>query len=114
LKDQCLASEPADEGRTWDIDTWLMSCRVLRRGVEQAMLAKVVAEASRGGVATLLGTYIPTAKNSIVADHFAKLGFAPAGDGGRGGTRWFLALADAVLPTLSMPFDDKILATAPE
>jgi FkbH-like protein len=60
------------------IDTWLMSCRVLGRQVEQATLG-VLAEAARArGASALVGEYRPTAKNGMVADHYRKLGFAPA------------------------------------
>ncbi|MBS0331485.1 MAG: HAD family hydrolase [Proteobacteria bacterium] len=63
------------DGETWDIDTFLMSCRVLGRRVEEAMLAEVVAAAKAAGVRTLTARYLPTAKNSMVADHFDNLGF---------------------------------------
>ena len=57
------------------IDTWLMSCRVLGRGVEAATLALVAERARALGAATLVGEYIPTAKNGMGADHYARLGF---------------------------------------
>ena len=60
---------------TWEIDTWLMSCRVLGRRVEEAVLAQIVMAARRRGIKRLLGTYLPTAKNAMVSDHYAKLGF---------------------------------------
>ncbi len=59
----------------WDIETWLMSCRVLGRKVEEAMLQELVADAKRAGVARLQGTYRPTPKNHMVAEHFDRLGF---------------------------------------
>ncbi|MCO6417783.1 HAD-IIIC family phosphatase [Siccirubricoccus sp. KC 17139] len=59
------------------IDTWLMSCRVLGREVEQACLAVLAAEARRMGARRLRGTYRPTAKNGMVRDHYPKLGFTP-------------------------------------
>ena len=61
------------------IDTWLMSCRVLGRQVEQATLNLVVAEARRIGARQLIGEYKPTKKNGLVRDHYAKLGFVPRG-----------------------------------
>ena len=60
----------------WHIDTWLMSCRVLKRQVEHAVLNKLVEEARRRGIAALVGTYIPTDRNGLVRDLFAALGFA--------------------------------------
>ncbi|MGO8740685.1 HAD-IIIC family phosphatase [Rhodoblastus sp.] len=65
------------KGRDLWIDTWLMSCRVLGREVEQATLSVIVAVAREMGCATIIGEYIATAKNGMVSDHYAKLGFAP-------------------------------------
>lgn len=59
------------------IDTWLMSCRVLGRGVEGATLNLVAAEAQRLGADRLVGEYRPTAKNGMVSEHYVKLGFEP-------------------------------------
>jgi FkbH-like protein len=64
-----------DVSNTWDIDTWLMSCRVLGRKIEDAMLGEILADARRAGVTTIRGFYIPTEKNSMVSDHYTKLGF---------------------------------------
>ncbi len=63
------------------IDTWLMSCRVLGRQVEQATL-RVVAEQARSlGASRLVGNYIPTEKNGMVRDHYRALGFAGLSNG---------------------------------
>ena len=53
-----------------------MSCRVLGRGVERASLAVLAAEARRCGFRTLVGYYLPTAKNQMVRSHYADLGFS--------------------------------------
>ena len=63
------------------IDTWLMSCRVLGRQVEQAILGVIAAQARSRGAARLVGTYIPTAKNAMVRDHYSGLGFTRLPDG---------------------------------
>jgi FkbH-like protein len=85
-----VIGRPAGDG-VIEIDTWLMSCRVLGRQVEEATLNLVVAEAKRLGAQALRGVYKPTAKNGMVADHYRKLGFEP--DGGEGGeTTWRLSL----------------------
>jgi FkbH-like protein len=55
------------------IDTWLMSCRVLNRGVEEAMFEWIVRLASRR---TLVGQYVPTEKNGLVRDLYHRLGFS--------------------------------------
>lgn len=72
------------------IDTWLMSCRVLGRGVEQATLALICAESKRLGFTNVVGEYRPTAKNGMVADHYPKLGFSPLESAEPSVTRWML------------------------
>ena len=57
------------------IDTWIMSCRVLKRGMEQFVLNHLAALAKQQGYAALVGEYLPTAKNGLVRDHYLKLGF---------------------------------------
>ena len=74
------------------LDTWLMSCRVLGRGMEEETLNLVAAEARRLGASRLIGEYRPTAKNGMVRDHYQRLGFAPAGQSEDGGTLWSLDL----------------------
>jgi FkbH-like protein len=57
------------------IDTWLMSCRVLGRQVEPTTLNLAAQLAAEIGATKLRGEYIPTKKNGMVRDHYAKLGF---------------------------------------
>ena len=64
----------------WAIDSWLQSCRILGRGVEEALMNTLMAEAAAAGVEIVAGKYFPTARNALVADFFPRLGFA-AGDG---------------------------------
>lgn len=68
------------DGQDLFIDTWIMSCRVLKRGMEHFVLNKIVAFAKHHGYAQLIGEYIPSAKNSLVSDHYSKLGFYPHGN----------------------------------
>jgi FkbH-like protein len=63
------------EGNVFDIDTWLMSCRVLKRQVEEEVLNEIVRLARIRGAADVRGLYLPTAKNGMVRDHYAQLGF---------------------------------------
>ena len=74
------------------VDTWLMSCRVLKRGVENLMLNSLAEEAQRRGLKKLTGTYIPTAKNVLVKDHYSSLGFEQADALADGTTHWVLSL----------------------
>jgi FkbH-like protein len=75
-----------------NIDTWLMSCRVLGRQVEQATLNLVAQESVRLGARRLIGTYRPSSKNSMVKDHYAKLGFECIEPVDEVETRWALDL----------------------
>jgi FkbH-like protein len=61
------------------IDLWLMSCRVLGRKVEEAILADLAARARALGAHRLIGEYRPTAKNELVCDLYPRLGFAEKG-----------------------------------
>jgi FkbH-like protein len=68
------------------IDTWIMSCRVLKRGMEEFMLNYMAKQAQQRGTRYLMGEYLPTAKNAIVGDLYGRMGFEPC-DG-----RWELDL----------------------
>lgn len=57
------------------IDTWFMSCRVLKRGMENFTLNTIVAWAKKNGYKKIIGEYLPTQKNGMVADHYTSLGF---------------------------------------
>lgn len=71
----------AASGQDWEIDTFLMSCRVLSRGIESAFLASLAGEASGLGAKRFHARYIPTAKNALVAELYPNHGFTGAGDG---------------------------------
>lgn len=80
------------QDRDWVVDTWLMSCRVLGRGVEAEVLGSIGRHARAAGIVRLVGVYKPTERNGMVAGHYAKLGFAPVGQDEDGTTRWALEL----------------------
>ena len=84
-----------DEAGVWEIDTWLMSCRVLGRKVEYMVLREILEHARAAGVHKLAGTYRPTERNKLVVDHYAKLGFTKVKEEESGLTRWELAVEDA-------------------
>lgn len=63
------------------IDTWFMSCRVLKRGMEDFTLNTVVLKAREHGYRRIVGEYLPTLKNGMVKDHYDRLGFKPLGEG---------------------------------
>ena len=80
------------EASSWEIDTWLMSCRVLGRRVEHMILRELLEHARHAGIRKLLGTFKPTERNQLVVDHYAKLGFTSLGEDASGTTRWELAV----------------------
>jgi FkbH-like protein len=92
------------ESREWQIDTWLMSCRVLERGVENALMNRIFALAHEAGVAFVRGVYRRTDRNMLVENFFSRMGFLPdaqpAADPAN--TLYELAVADY------SPFDVKI------
>jgi FkbH-like protein len=70
------------------IDSWIMSCRVLKRGMENFTLNKIVELAKEKGFNRIIGEYIPTKKNAIVKNHYLDLGFRSEGE------EWILELAN--------------------
>lgn len=78
------------------IDTWLMSCRVLGRHVEEATLDLIARQARLLDARRLIGEYIPTKKNGMVKDHYARLGFAAMETTAAGGSRAVLDLPSFV------------------
>lgn len=80
-------------GEELHIDLWLMSCRVLKRGMEAAMLDQLIAAARARGVTSVVGYYRPTAKNGMVREMFADLGFAPLTASEDGETTWRLEVS---------------------
>ncbi|HYN08785.1 MAG TPA: HAD-IIIC family phosphatase [Vicinamibacterales bacterium] len=82
------------DGPALVIDAWLMSCRVLGRGVERLLFNHVLAAARERTLSEIVGEYKPTDRNMLVKDHYAGLGFTR--DGGDGTSeRWRLRVADA-------------------
>lgn len=71
-----IIMEKRDE-KTLFIDTWFMSCRVLKRSMENFTLNAIVAWAKENGFERIIGEYIPTLKNGMVKDHYPNLGFSP-------------------------------------
>ena len=89
-----------EEADTMQIELWLMSCRVLKREMENAMLDALVDEAKERGLKRLVGRYLPTPKNGMVAAMYPGLGFARASHGEdlpEGSSVWTLEV-DSYLP----------------
>jgi predicted enzyme involved in methoxymalonyl-ACP biosynthesis len=75
-------------GEVLEIDSFLMSCRVIGRTVEAQLMAELCRAAGAAGCTKLRGIYVPTAKNAIVSDLYERFGFALVGQLDDGGTEW--------------------------
>ena len=71
----CVVILKAENKNVAFIKTWFMSCRVLKRGMENFVLNTLVNFVKEKGFIILKGEYIPTAKNEMVKDHYLNLGF---------------------------------------
>ena len=76
------------EGYELHMELWLMSCRVLKRDMEFAMMDKLVLEAKRHKIKKIIGYYYPTAKNSMVKDFYALQGFTKISEDSNGNVKW--------------------------
>ena len=63
------------DAETLFVDTWFMSCRVLKRGMENFTLNTMVERAKAAGYKKIIGEYLPTPKNKMVENHYTGLGF---------------------------------------
>ncbi|WP_432484824.1 HAD-IIIC family phosphatase [Kineococcus esterisolvens] len=97
-----LLARRVDEpgGAVLEVDSWLMSCRVIGRTLEDEMFGVLVRQARALGCARLRGAYVPTAKNSQVAGLYERLGFSRQegadGAAGEGSTGWVLQVPEQV------------------
>ena len=80
------------EGDVFHIDLWLMSCRVLKRGMEYAMMDELISQAKSRNITKIKGYYYPTAKNKMVRDFYALQGFDKISETEDGASEWLLDL----------------------
>ena len=80
------------EGETLPLRLWLMSCRVLKRDMELAMLDSLVEQAKKQGIKTLKGYYFKTPKNSMVREFYGALGFTKISEQENGDSEWELEI----------------------
>lgn len=80
------------KGQALHILLWLMSCRVLKRGMEQVMLDALVAKAQARGITEIYGYYYPTKKNKMVAGLYESFGFEKESEAEDGSTVWKLVV----------------------
>jgi FkbH-like protein len=82
--------EVSSDRRAWMVDTLLLSCRVLGRGVETSLLAALADDARSGGAIELIGMYLCTPRNGLAAQFFPDHGFSRIDE-----ERWRLSISDA-------------------
>lgn len=78
------------EAEKLHIELWLMSCRVLKRDMEYAMLDTLAGECQKRGITEIIGYYYPTKKNAMVANLFGDFGFTKEFEDSEGNTVWSL------------------------
>ena len=88
-------------GEVLDIDLWIMSCRTFKRKLEHAMFDRLVEDARARGITTIRGHYYPTAKNLIVKDYYATIGFKKISEDDKGNCEFEFA----VTPDYSLQCD---------
>lgn len=71
-----LRKKESGSNSVWEVDSFLLSCRILGRGVEDALLAFVVQQAGKAGVSVLRASFLPTAKNEPARGFFGRHGWA--------------------------------------
>ena len=76
------------------MELWLMSCRVLKRDMEFAMMDELVEKAKAAGIKKLVGYYYPTAKNAMVKDFYGLQGFKKVSEDADGNTVWEFEITD--------------------
>ena len=81
----------------WDIDSWLMSCRVIGREMEEFMLQTLADEVTERGGRVLTGRYIPTKKNALVSDLYDRMHFARIGED-KGSVSYRLSMDETEVP----------------
>ena len=75
-------------GEVLDMDLWIMSCRVLKRDMEFAMMDGLVHRAKAAGLKKIIGYYYPTAKNNMVRDFYDRMGFVKVSEDPEQNTTW--------------------------
>lgn len=80
------------------LELWLMSCRVLKRDMEYAMLDSMVQACQACGIRSMIGYYYPTAKNAMVKEFYAAMGFTKIQEDEDGSTVWRFDIPENYVP----------------
>lgn len=81
-------------GTVCQVDLWIMSCRVLKRDMEKAMMDKLVHVCRKKDISRIHGYYYPTAKNHMVSELFGSFGFQKIKEDNAGNTEWIFDISD--------------------
>ncbi|MCR4922619.1 MAG: HAD-IIIC family phosphatase [Lachnospiraceae bacterium] len=82
-------------GDILNMDLWIMSCRVLKRDMEYAMMDELVSKALAKGIKTIKGYFYPTAKNKMVKEFYKQMGFEKLSEDESGNTVWEFKVKDS-------------------
>ena len=85
-----IGKKDAEDASVLNMELWLMSCRVLKRDMELAMLDRLVERCKAQGIKTIKGYYYPTAKNNMVRELYGFFGFTKISEDEAGNTVWTL------------------------
>lgn len=75
---------------------WLMSCRVLKRGLEDVMMNAVIEKARQNGITAVIGHYYPTAKNAMVKNFYKDMGFTKIAENEDGSSEWSMPVSNYI------------------
>ncbi len=87
-----------ERGDVLHLELWLMSCRVLKRDMEYAMMDSVVWACQDRGIHTIIGYYYPTAKNGMVREFYGQMGFEKIAEDDTGVSTWRYSIPDEYQP----------------
>ena len=79
------------------VELWLMSCRVLKREMEYAMMDMLVRRCKELDIQRIIGYYYPTKKNAMVKEFYRELGFEKIRESSNGDTEWCFAIPDSYM-----------------
>jgi FkbH-like protein len=82
------------QGQTLNMVLWLMSCRVLKRDMEYAMMDELIKRCKERSITEIKGYYYPTSKNAMVKNFYSKQGFAKIFEDEAGNTVWSFVISD--------------------
>lgn len=93
------------EDNRLDIGLWLMSCRVLKRGLEHAMMNALIAVTKDRGIKEVVGNYYPTKKNGMVKTFYQEMGFQFVSEDEHGNVKWLMRINDYIFQNTNITIE---------